>query len=128
MLKIVFGVQLYPFQPGLHAAEGLTSGLNKSLKELETSSVDIYYLHAADRSVPFETTLEALNKLHQEGKFKELGLSNFTAYEVAEIAVLCKERGWIRPTVYQAKYNAISMLYSFHHTLSAECLRNFLQF
>ena len=49
-----------------------------------------------------------MNKLYQEGKFTTLGLSNFTSYEVAEVATLCKERGWVRPRVYQAMYNAIT--------------------
>ena len=72
--------------------------------------VDIFYLHAADRSVPFDVTLEECNKLHKEGKFVQLGLSNFTAFEVAEIVIMCKERGWVRPTIYQGMYNAISKL------------------
>ena len=70
--------------------------------------MDIFYLHAADRSVPFDETLEEVNKLHKEGRFVNLGLSNFTAFEVAEIVILCKERGWVRPTIYQGMYNAIS--------------------
>jgi aflatoxin B1 aldehyde reductase len=101
-------MQVYPNEPGIHAPESITRLLNESLTQLQTSSVEIFYLHAADRSIPFISTLEALNKLHQEGKFKQLGLSNFSAFEVAEIVVLCKERGWVRPTVYQGMYNAIS--------------------
>ena len=80
-----------------------------SLKELKTDCVDIFYLHAADRSVPFEETLQEVNKMHKEGKFVNLGLSNFTAFEVAEVVIMCKERGWVRPTIYQGVYNAISM-------------------
>lgn len=52
--------------------------------------------------------MEAVNELHKQGKFVQLGLSNFTAFEVAEIVITCKERGWVRPTVYQAMYNAIT--------------------
>jgi aflatoxin B1 aldehyde reductase len=65
-------------------------------------------LHASDRRVPFTETLEAVNELHKKGKFVELGLSNFTAYEVAEVVMTCKANGWVRPTVYQAMYNAIT--------------------
>lgn len=68
----------------------------------------IFYLHAPDRSVPFAETLEAVNELHKEGKFVQLGLSNFAAFEVAEVVITCKERGWVRPTIYQGMYNAIS--------------------
>ena len=98
----------YPHEFGAHKPAVLREQLDKSLKELETDCVDIFYLHAADRSVPFDETLEEVNELHKEGKFVQLGLSNFTAFEVAEVVITCKERGWVRPTIYQAMYNAIS--------------------
>ena len=99
----------YPTEPGTHKSEKIRASLELSLKELKTDCVDIFYLHAADRSVPFEETLEEVNKMHKEGKFVNLGLSNFTAFEVAEVVIMCKERGWVRPTIYQGMYNAISM-------------------
>lgn len=102
----------YPKDPGNHKPENLRKSLETSLKELKTDCVDIFYLHAADRSVPFAETLEEVNKMHQEGKFVQLGLSNFTTFEVAEVVITCKERGWVRPTIYQGMYNAISELIS----------------
>lgn len=105
---LTLATKCYPNEPGKHKAERITEELNKSLSELRTDCVDIFYLHAADRSVPFEETLEAVNKLHKQGKFAQLGLSNFTAFEVAEVVIMCKERGWVRPTIYQGMYNAIS--------------------
>ena len=68
----------------------------------------ILYLHCPDRATPFAETLEAVNRLHKAGKFVRLGLSNFTAAEVAEVVMTCKYNGWVRPTVYQAMYNAIT--------------------
>lgn len=58
--------------------------------------------------MPFAETLEAVNKLHKAGKFVNFGISNFTAYEVAEIVLTCKYNGWVRPTVYQGMYNCIT--------------------
>lgn len=98
----------HPQQLGFHKRDILKQGIAESLRELKTDCVDIFYLHAADRSVPFAETLEAVNESHKEGKFVQLGLSNFTAFEVAEIVTMCNERGWVRPTIYQAMYNAIS--------------------
>jgi len=43
-----------------------------------------------------------------EGKFKELGLSNFAAWEVADVYHICKKNGWVLPTVYQGMYNPIT--------------------
>lgn len=98
----------YPHESGAHKPAVLREQLDKSLKELKTDCVDIFYLHAADRSVPFGETLGEINELHKEGKFVQFGLSNFTAFEVAEVVITCKDRGWVRPTIYQAMYNAIS--------------------
>lgn len=58
--------------------------------------------------MPFAETLEAVDKLHKAGKIKQLGLSNYTAYEVAEVALTCAQHGWLRPTIYQGHYNCIS--------------------
>lgn len=105
---LTLATKCYPKEPGIHKATVIKEQLAFSLKELKTDCVDIFYLHAADRSVPFEETFEAVNEMHKEGKFVQLGLSNFTAFEVAEVVIMCKERGWVRPTIYQGMYNCIS--------------------
>jgi aflatoxin B1 aldehyde reductase len=108
--KLTLATKHYPFQPGQHSPEKIRAALETSLKELnaEKSGVDIFYLHAADRSIPFKVTLEAVNEMHKEGKFKRLGLSNFTSFEVAEVALTCQANGWVRPTIWQGMYNAIT--------------------
>lgn len=99
----------YPHQPGQHSPEKIRAACETSLKELGTDCVDIYYLHAADRSVPFEDTLREVDKLHKEGKFVQLGLSNFAAFEVAEVVMTCKANGWVRPTIYQGMLSSREM-------------------
>ncbi|KAM0461917.1 hypothetical protein ACHAO4_001106 [Trichoderma viride] len=98
----------YPRVPGAHSAANLRNDLETSLAELGTDCVDIFYLHSADRTTPFTETLEAANELYKEGKFKQLGVSNFSAYEVVEVVMLCQARGWAKPTIYQGVYNAIT--------------------
>ncbi|KAI0402576.1 NADP-dependent oxidoreductase domain-containing protein [Xylaria palmicola] len=98
----------YPSADGDNAGPKVAESLDTSLKELGTDCVDICYLHAADRATPFAETLEAVDELHKAGKFVQFGLSNFTAAEVAEIVMTCKYNGWVRPTVYQGMYNAIT--------------------
>ncbi|KAJ5248792.1 hypothetical protein N7468_000243 [Penicillium chermesinum] len=97
-----------PLTPGFHAKAIVKENLSKSLQELGTDTVDIFYLHAPDRTVPFQETLEACNELYGEGKFKQLGLSNYAAWEVAEIWNIADQRGWVKPTVYQAMYNCLT--------------------
>lgn len=60
-------------------------------------------MNKQDRATPFAETLEALDKLHKAGKFVRLGISNFTAFEVAEVCMMCKYNHWVRPTVYQGE-------------------------
>ncbi|XP_060235167.1 aflatoxin B1 aldehyde reductase member 3-like isoform X2 [Meriones unguiculatus] len=80
--------------------------LETSLKRLQCPRVDLFYLHIPDHSTPIEETLQTCHQLHQEGKFVELGVSNYASWEVAEICTICKKNGWIMPTVYQGVYNA----------------------
>ncbi|WWC71804.1 uncharacterized protein I206_105763 [Kwoniella pini CBS 10737] len=97
----------YPNEAGAHKPEKVKEIVNKSLSELKTDKVDIYYLHAADRTTPFHETLKAINDLHKEGKFDTFAISNFTAAEVAEVCTICQYEGWVRPTLYQGMYNAV---------------------
>ncbi|KND86343.1 Aflatoxin B1 aldehyde reductase member 2 [Tolypocladium ophioglossoides CBS 100239] len=98
----------YPANPGDNAADKVVASVETSLKELGADCVDLLYLHRADRTTPFQETLEAMDKLHKAGKFVRFGISNFTAYEVAEIVMTCKYNGWVRPTIYQGMYNVIT--------------------
>jgi len=47
---------------------------NKSINRLDVESVDLYYLHRADPTVPIELTVRAMAKLVKDGKVKYLGL------------------------------------------------------
>lgn len=102
----------WPWTPGYHTPANIRKDLETSLSELGTDSVDIFYLHAADRAVPITEVLEAVNTLYQEGKFKRFGISNYSGYEIAEIVMLCHSRGWVKPTIFQGLYNAVCELMS----------------
>ena len=43
-------------------------------------SLEMWYLHGPDRSVPYEETLKTVNELYKEGYFKRFGISNYAAY------------------------------------------------
>ncbi|XP_077007175.1 aflatoxin B1 aldehyde reductase member 4-like [Tamandua tetradactyla] len=102
--------------------DSLRSQLETSLKRLQCPKVDLFYLHMPDHGTPVEETLQACHQLHQEGKFVELGLSNYTSWQVAEICTLCRTRGWVLPTVYQGMYNATTRQVE---TELFPCLRHF---
>ncbi|KAF7371179.1 Aflatoxin B1 aldehyde reductase member 3 [Mycena sanguinolenta] len=102
---------LYPRLPevtGAHSLEDMRKTLMASLKALNTNKLDIWYLHAPDRSVPYEETLKAIDELYREGHFNRWGLSHYMAWEVVEIVGICKQNGYVPPSVYQGIYNAIN--------------------
>ena len=70
--------------------ESIRSQVDTILKNLATPCVNILYLHAPDHNTPLETTLRTMNTLHQEGKFKKLGLSNYSSWLVSEVVSVCK--------------------------------------
>lgn len=69
--------------------------------------MDMWYLHAPDRSTPYETTLREVNNLYKEGYFRRFGISNYAAWEVAQICEICDRNNWVKPVVYQGVYNAL---------------------
>ncbi|KAJ7099960.1 NADP-dependent oxidoreductase domain-containing protein [Mycena belliarum] len=97
---------LYPKELS-HSPADLREGLNDSLAALKTDKFSIFYLHAPDRTVPFEDTLREINKMYEEGIFERFGLSNFFAWEVAQVCEICKAHGWVMPTAYQGVYNTL---------------------
>lgn len=90
------------------SSKSVHTQLNASLSALGHTSVDILYLHAPDPNTPVLETLAAVQDLYQEGRFTELGLSNYSAWEVVHIWHLCNDRNWVLPTVYQGMYNPIT--------------------
>lgn len=82
--------------------------LTTSLSRLNLDSLDLLYLHQPDLDTPVEESLAALFRHYQAGKFKRFGLSNYAAWQVAEIAELCQRNGWMEPVVYQGMYNALT--------------------
>ncbi|KAH8434849.1 aldo/keto reductase family protein [Aspergillus melleus] len=107
---LVMATKLYPStvaESYTHQPDDLRHGLLKSLSALKADKIDLFYLHGPDRNTPFIETLREVNRLHQEGYFNRFGLSNYMAWEVAQICEICNANGWIKPTVYQGVYHAL---------------------
>ncbi|KAG8213049.1 NADP-dependent oxidoreductase domain-containing protein [Butyriboletus roseoflavus] len=100
--------KIFPNAESPATLNALRARLQESVVAIAPHKIRTLYLHAPDRSgTPIEETLVAIDTLYKEGHFEEFGLSNFNAWEVAEIATLSSERGWLKPTVYQGVYNAL---------------------
>jgi Aldo/keto reductase family/CHASE2 domain len=105
-----FGIatRIHPGNVHGHEPENLKRVFKQSLACLKTGKVEILFLVTRDSATPIESTLSAVQELHDEGLFEEFGVSNFSAWQVAEASEIAARRGWIRPSVYQGLYNAIT--------------------
>lgn len=64
---------------------------DRSLKNLNTDYIDLYQIHWPagtwnSELVPIAETMDALNKLKEQGKIRAIGLSNFSCAQIAEAA------------------------------------------
>ncbi len=99
--------KVHPRITGRLDRETILMELTESLKRMKRDTVDLLYFHFPDGKTPIEEALETIKELHEQGKVKELGLSNYPAWQVIDIAYKCDKIGCPRPTVYQGMYNAL---------------------
>lgn len=56
--------------------------VERSLKNLKTDYIDLYYMHRLDKNTPIEETVGAMSKLVKEGKIGYIGLSEVSSETV----------------------------------------------
>lgn len=86
----------------------IIAAVEASLKRLDTDYIDLYYLHAPDYQTRIEESLETMSGLVAAGKIRYVGVSNFAAWQIADILAVCDKRGYVAPAVTQNVYNAIT--------------------
>lgn len=78
-LATKFGIVRNPVNPGSRTVNGHPDYVREaclaSLSRLGVETIDLYYLHRVDPSVPIEETVGAMALLVKEGKVRHLGLS-----------------------------------------------------
>jgi pyridoxine 4-dehydrogenase len=70
-----------------------------SLRRLRVECIDIYQFHRPDKQIPVVDSLGALREMQEAGKIRLIGVSNFTADQLAEARTV------IDPVVVQNRYN-----------------------
>ncbi len=99
--------KVHPRITGKLDRETIMMEFGESLKRMNRESVDLLYFHFPDGKTPIDEALEAVAELHEQGKVKELGLSNYPAWQVVDVWHKCEKYGCPKPTVYQGMYNAL---------------------
>lgn len=106
--EIKVSTKVNPRITGKLDREAVLTQFNESLDRLRVDRVHTLYLHFPDPVTPLEDALGACAQLYAEGKFMQLGLSNFPAWLVAEAHSICRAHGWMLPRVYEGIYNPLS--------------------
>jgi aryl-alcohol dehydrogenase-like predicted oxidoreductase len=82
---------------------GCAGGLNereiereceKSLRRLQTDTIDLLYAHRDDAQTPLEETMEAFERLIRTGKVRAIGASNLSVWRIAEANAVSRHHDW----------------------------------
>jgi aryl-alcohol dehydrogenase-like predicted oxidoreductase len=89
----------------------LIRAVEGSLNRLGTDYIDLYQLHAFDRTTPVEETLGTLDDLVTAGKIRYIGCSNFSGWHLMKSLAVSREFGLVRHVAHQAYYSLVGRDY-----------------
>ncbi len=92
---------------GGSSGENIRSQLEQSLKRLNQDYVDVFFLHHWDDTVPLVETFGTLQKLKEEKKFFQLGVSNFSAWQIMKAELIAQANGFPSIDILQPMYNLV---------------------
>ena len=98
------GSEMGPGKSGLSKAH-IMRAVEDSLRRLQSDTIDLYLSHRPDPDTPIEETLEAHQRLIEQGKIRSAGGSNYDAAEFAAALKASKTPGRARYEVLQPEYN-----------------------
>jgi aryl-alcohol dehydrogenase-like predicted oxidoreductase len=78
-----------------------------SLRRLQTDHIDLYQAHRYDVETPLEETLRAFDDLVRQGKVHYIGVSEWTADQIAAALRIADEMGLDRIVSNQPQYNML---------------------
>ncbi|WP_345563524.1 aldo/keto reductase family protein [Nonomuraea rosea] len=85
----------------------ITEAINGSLRRLQTDYVDLYQAHRFDYETPLEETLKTFDDLVRQGKVLYIGVSEWTADQIAQALKIADEMGFDRIVSNQPQYNML---------------------
>ena len=115
-------VSQHPDFKGL-AAANVAAAADASLGRLGVDTIDLYWAHFDDATVPLEETATAISALVDAGKVRYIGLSNYTAERIEEWIGIAKANGLALPVALQPHYNLVHR-HNFETTLAPVALAN----
>ena len=94
-----------------------------SLRRLQSDTIDLYQTHSFDADTPIDESLEALDRLVQQGKVRYVGCSNYPAWRLMEALWTSDKCGLARYNSIQPHYNLVNRA-EFERELAEVCLAN----
>ena len=94
-------------RPGL-SPKNIKSAADESLGRLGIDTIDLYYAHLDDESVPLEDTLGAFGELIEQGKVRHIGASNYSAARLRQALELSDTHDLPRYVAVQNHYNLVA--------------------
>lgn len=104
--KAGFGTGKHPHSGG-NGAKHIHNALDKSLLNLQTSYIDLYWIHMWDMVTPAEEVLETMTNLVRSGKIRYWGISNAPAWYISRIVTLAQTTGKVSPIALQLEYSLV---------------------
>ena len=86
----------------------ILSAVEASLKRLNTDYIDIYYMHAPDYETSLEESLDTMSGLVRSGNIRYYGVSNYAAWQIADMLAICDKRNYIAPVITQNVCNLLT--------------------
>lgn len=83
----------------------------KSLKRLGVDTIDLYYAHFDDETVPMVEIAAAFSALVDAGKIRHIGISNFTPERITEWFRVARAENLHLPVALQPHYNLMERDY-----------------
>jgi aryl-alcohol dehydrogenase-like predicted oxidoreductase len=87
------------------AAGEIRAAAERSLRNLRTDVIDVYYAHYDDETTPLEETLSAFDELVRAGKVRYVAASNYSAQRLTEALETSERLGVARYVALQTHYN-----------------------
>jgi aryl-alcohol dehydrogenase-like predicted oxidoreductase len=87
--------------------EHVRRAVEASLRRLEMDHIDVYMLHRPDHDTPIEATLDALQRLVEEGKVRAIANSNFAGWQIADADWTSRNRGLARFVCAENQYSLL---------------------
>lgn len=99
-------VSQHPDFKGL-SASNVRKAAEASLARLGVDTIDLYYAHFDDETVPLEETVGAFGQLVTDGLVKHIAVSNYTGERIREWIEIAKRTGAALPVAVQPHYNLV---------------------